>query len=537
MFHLIKDSININQDYSQIELICFSCQRKGHMARDCDKIHFVPDRAEVIKTHLERLKTLRKKFQRNNTRSKFRALANLIHMEQAAQMVQEDYSDFTLSDEELSQDSLDVILEKNLIILPGQELNDLKARKTERRNKSQRYSQQFFMGEMGATSPITVAQRLSQFSHTVREDSEARTSMKITPSDIVFFSIDKVENFEVYYPQFNIRTMIQKFEKDRVQQMLKGTKGGAKMLVLKNFGSMLRDKNRRGTIMPPGSPVYFARSSYEKKQTLQRGRKTLKNHQEMPDTSLKNQMQKALVKAKTLKKQQTLRKTGKTFEEDGFDSNNNYSTPVDSAVEKTPLDIINESFKKRFSSDEATMSRKETHDDKKTLRQKQRVFNFETLSPHTMGQLKLDRSDTQTHSQALPSSTRMLGPPESPAQFPNFPRKSKTKESSKKGTIIQHLLTRQSLEERITLADFAGVGNDEIEHALLHALIKEEYAAANTNAPSSSKSLKKAKKGRAYSLEKLDEMKKAIAKFKMPKILRGLMETGPVNTRTAHFGI
>lgn len=536
MFHFIKDRININEDYTQIEILCFACQRRGHLARDCDKIHFVPDRAEVIKAHIERLKGLQKKFQRNNTRSKFRALSNMAHLEQVAQMVQEDYSDFTLSDEELSQDSLDVILEKNLIILPGQEANDLKVRKTERRNKSQRYSVQIFMGEIaGTTSPITVAQRFSHLSQITKDETEARASMKLTPSEIVYFTIDKVENFEVYYPQFNIRTMIQKFEKERVQQMLKGNKGGARALVLKGFGSLLRDKNRRGTIMPPASPVYFARSSYEKKPTLHRGRKTLKNDQNVVDsTGLKTQMHKAIVRAKTLRKTIHKKGTSKAFEEDGFGSNN-YSTPADS-VDKTPFDMINESLKRKFSSEEGTMSRKETYDDKKTLKQKQRVFNFETLSPHTMGQLKLDRSDTHSHSQVMPSSTRMLGPPESPVTVPNFPRKSKTKDSSKKGTIIQHLLTRHSLDEKITLADFAGVKCEEIEHALLHALIKEEYSLGERA------SSKKARRGRAYSLERLDDMKKAISKFKMPKILKGLMEGGttPVNAsnaKTANFGI
>src|SRR5690242_9284552 len=110
MFHLIKDQIGICKDYSMLEITCYSCNQKGHFSKDCHKIHFIVDRKDTIANYALNQSTFRASYQRND-RAKFSALGSLPLLSEIAEMIQEDYSDYTISDEDLSQDSLDVILE------------------------------------------------------------------------------------------------------------------------------------------------------------------------------------------------------------------------------------------------------------------------------------------------------------------------------------------------------------------------------------------------------------------------------------------
>lgn len=526
MFHFIKDRINISQDMSHIEVTCFSCHTRGHLARDCNQIHYVPQKMEVIQNHLKRQEHFRSKFRRKN-RERFWALTSIPNLSEAAEMMQEDYSDYTISDEELSQDSLDIILERNLIIIPGAEMNDMKTRKVERRNKSNRYSAQQLIGEI-INANSALATRFSYTSQTVTATKEEHLSSKApAQNDLVFFSIDKVENFEVYYPQFNIRTMIQKFEKERLKQILGGSPLGLK--ALKNFGSLLKDANRRGT----RSPVYFA--NLQRKNTPQRKRKSPDKSQEyISYSSLGKQMQQAIIRQKSLKKQSRT----KTFEEDSEEAG---STPVTSnnerpEVEGDPDDPEVQAAlvlkKIQSTKEDGTMSKKELHEDKKTVKSKQQVERMEHLVPKTMTRLKLDHSGTMT--QLLNSSPRLQGVTESPPASPTIKKKS-SQRSSKKGTTINIFHTRNSLDDKLIIEPINMAGTN-MEGVILQAMIKEGIDAGGQGGQSTRR---RRKISRAYSLEKLDEMKKTIHKFMIPKIIKSIVEANsPVSvTKTANFGL
>ncbi len=546
MFHLIKDSINLEQTYTHLEIKCFSCGDKGHLARDCDKIHYVVKKQDIIENFLRKEAIFAKKWRRKR-RPRYSARSNIPKMAETAEMIQEDYSDYTISDEEVSQDSLDEILERNLVVLPRAEITDFNSRKLERKNKSTRYSAIALMGEIITPHYMHHHQpgqtRGSYTSHTgTKEDNmtgpDHRPSTKYMGQglqEFVFFSIDKVENFEVYYPQYNIRTMIQRFEKERFQNMLRGELGGAKAIVLKNFGSLMKRVSQGGT----KSPLFF--SSLQKQTTIQRGKRKQaeKPVDSFAHSGLNKQMQEAITRKKTLNKNNS-RKT-KNFEETSSNYDMALASPeFNNRGGDKVFDFVmdedgdQDTYKNGRREDEATMSRREIFEDRKGGKTKIQITRLGTLKPKTLSQLKMSNSDITSH--ILPSSPsrsdQQLGSIATPSI--NTPAKINSRNSSKKGSLFQLVQTKNSLDEKIPLdvnLQPGGLNNSNLEQQLIYAMVKERAETESLT-----------KFGRSYSLEKFDDVKRQINKLNIPKVVRTLLQPKQVshthvNPKTAHFGI
>lgn len=51
-FCMIKDQIELYNNYNPLKIRCFCCDEIGHLAKDCNYIHFKPDHEKIIKTHV-----------------------------------------------------------------------------------------------------------------------------------------------------------------------------------------------------------------------------------------------------------------------------------------------------------------------------------------------------------------------------------------------------------------------------------------------------------------------------------------------------
>ena len=524
MFHFIKDRINLNGDYSHIELICFSCNNKGHLAKNCHELHYVPKRTQIINIYLMRKEARMQQYKRRN-RPKFKATQNIARLSEIAEMIQEDYSDYTISDEELSQDSLDIVLERNLFIVPGAEKNDLKNRKTERRNKSARYSAQALIGEIiNANNAIGTTNRQSYASQNVTKEEigESRLLTKPGQIDFLFFTVDQVENFEVYYPHYNIKNLVQRLEKEKLQNILKGSLGTAKALVLKNFGSAMKNLNRRGT----RSSMYSTQvlPALQKQETIRGKRKN--QNKESDDRfvhqSLGTQMQQAIVRAKSIKK--SFRQ--KTFGEDqDSDSHQVTDEPERDTTDQNAGNYEEQILKLDPSQDDGTMSKRELKEEGKVAKEKVQLEKLLNLRPRTLSQLKYENSGMTSH--VLPSSYRMTDRTEQIDSMLKITKKVNGQDSlRKRGTALHKFQTKNSLDKELLIDPSQPIPAN-LENAILRAMIRQGQVRHDGNSK---------RRSRPLSVEKIDDMKRAIHKFEIPKIVRNLLESPIKTTKTANFG-
>jgi len=181
--------------------------------------------------------------------------------------------------------------------------------------------------------------------------------------EFIFFSIDKVENFELYYPQNNIIKQITEFEKIRFERLLESRQGAAKALVIRNFGSML--KSNKG---PHKSPLFYANLS--KERIIQRGRKKTV-HQNAPMQRLKTLMENAIIDKKKNKK-----KKNKLYS--GFGGGSSYTSEQSDFFGRNDTE----------SSEELPLTKPSTlpkggslEEDEATLSRSERIFERRTTNP------------------------------------------------------------------------------------------------------------------------------------------------------------
>ena len=81
-FCMIQDQIVFYENYFPLKVRCFSCNQIGHIAHQCQLIHFIPDKEKVIKKHnyyLDQERTVN--FNRKMRKQK--AFQNKYHLEEA----------------------------------------------------------------------------------------------------------------------------------------------------------------------------------------------------------------------------------------------------------------------------------------------------------------------------------------------------------------------------------------------------------------------------------------------------------------------
>jgi len=504
MFHFIKDNINLYQDFSQLQLECYFCNSVNHIGRNCNEAHFKPNKEEVIKDYLAKEKAKMKKFKRR-TFERFNPRENLKELTSTAIMIQEDYNDYTLSDEDLSQDSLDNILERNLFLIPGAEMHDIKHRKMDRKRKSTRMSQNLMFEQLNALNDI-IGRRGSQITSNVNQQDVQQDPMVIKSNgEFIFFSIDKVENFELYYPQNNIIKIITEFERSRFERLLESRQGAAKALVIRNFGSML--KSNKG---PHKSPLFYANLS--KERIIQRGRKKTKVMQNVPMQRLKTLMENAISDKKKGKKKKTkLYPNGFpndfTSDTDDFYSRRDSDSSVDAQGQITVL-----AKPGTLEDDEATITKSERMVERRQTNPSLFMNKLGSLTPKMMNKMASDAGKLESRASSI----------DTPLRSPNVKDKDSEHEKDKISPPPQGR-TAIVPQDKNTM-----------KNMLMEMLLEKP--------PSSRRSSRKSDGGRreSRSVSKLDEMDKLIDKLEekvdMSQLFQKMVERKLSKTLTAHFG-
>lgn len=274
MYTMIKDSINLYNSYQYLNIKCYSCGSRDHIAINCHKVHFKFNHQKIIARYLLLEKRLRETFIRNR-RKKWRALEDLETIQEAAgqhQLIQQNELYFDNPDENTegeqaevrSYSSIDDVMDRNLydlqplvcatdsVHLRIYNFNDPEDMTVDHsissstfqkppkriRNHKKKKTQAVKVGEVEAF----VAMNYDRYYHNI--------------------SLDRIKNFEVYNPNNNIIKLMVDFEKVRLQKIIEmrlGVGTGAHhltKLLIKGFKAHQKMNHKNPTV----SSVSSARS-------------------------------------------------------------------------------------------------------------------------------------------------------------------------------------------------------------------------------------------------------------------------------------
>mmetsp|Transcript_12944 Transcript_12944/g.11072 ORF Transcript_12944/g.11072 Transcript_12944/m.11072 type:complete len:146 (-) Transcript_12944:1217-1654(-) len=87
-YHQLKDTINIYNDYSSLNMVCYSCGSKSHLVKNCEVIHYVVNKEKCLTSYRTRKTHFQKSFVRRRNRGT-KAVNRLETMMQSANKIQE----------------------------------------------------------------------------------------------------------------------------------------------------------------------------------------------------------------------------------------------------------------------------------------------------------------------------------------------------------------------------------------------------------------------------------------------------------------
>jgi hypothetical protein len=82
---MIKDKVELSNDFSSINKKCFGCRQFNHIIEECPKVHYIPNTERILKSylwpskHIERSNYIRKRKKINS----FKIHKSLLYLEKS----------------------------------------------------------------------------------------------------------------------------------------------------------------------------------------------------------------------------------------------------------------------------------------------------------------------------------------------------------------------------------------------------------------------------------------------------------------------
>lgn len=84
IYFQIKDSIELNRDYSILDISCYSCGKSDHLIHECPFIHYVMRPDELLRRNRKKEMFFGKQFKRNKGRNKYNARGHFVLIESSS---------------------------------------------------------------------------------------------------------------------------------------------------------------------------------------------------------------------------------------------------------------------------------------------------------------------------------------------------------------------------------------------------------------------------------------------------------------------
>ena len=250
---MIRDSINLYKNTKYLSVPCNSCDSVNHIISECPDLHITIDPEKVIKAYIEEEREFKRNFLRRY-KPRFSPLKNLEQLQEVASEVQLGHQNEGQEDFEFDQDedqkigsysSLDEVLDRKIYDpKPIDYVEDTTHIK--------------FLDVSDTMKHVSVATLIHVPASKKNWEKVGEIETFVRNSYDPFYcnlNLDKVKNFEVYYPNNNITKLAVEFEKIRLEKIVHKRLGkNANHIVSKLLvkGFRMNEKKKSNILSPMG---------------------------------------------------------------------------------------------------------------------------------------------------------------------------------------------------------------------------------------------------------------------------------------------
>jgi len=218
---MMSDSINLYGSYQYLNIRCYGCGSKNHIALTCPVIHGKFNKQQVISNYLQEQYEFQRNFKRSTKRRRFHAMRDMDLLQEAVSQIQINLQNELNFDEEEQLNMLDEYYSETDEILD----NNI-------------YDPQpiIYYDESGVERYFDPDNNKYWQKKLYRKPTLSKGDKRKADAIDLFIqknydpyyksvNIDKVHNFEVYYPINNITKLITEFERIRMEKILQNRVG------------------------------------------------------------------------------------------------------------------------------------------------------------------------------------------------------------------------------------------------------------------------------------------------------------------------
>ena len=231
---MIKEKLLLYNNYSSINKNCFCCKQYTHIIEECPKLHFVPNIEKIIKKFNFPKSNTRLQFDRHRKKSNVFSFFNKKSFPAA---VSKTIIEEPISPEE-NKSNLEILEDNNDI----NEINKINENVERIKEEISPFNNNFSESNKSSDfkTKVLFLQKSSQKSFNPTSSSNTERKLENNSKSEVFkefelkneFEIDRVCNFEKYFPEGNINTILKNLsEIVEIQQIIKKK-------YLKRFGKL-----------------------------------------------------------------------------------------------------------------------------------------------------------------------------------------------------------------------------------------------------------------------------------------------------------
>ena len=204
-FHMIKDKTNLYEDYMPLKTVCQICEQRLHLSYKCPRVHYIPDREAIIRTHILEQQEFNRTFIRRSKREA-NVWQTLSKLQDSGERICSNYASIISKEGPLSRRYFK-FTHSEVSEADMHQVTSLSLRRGDLASKPSLYNMTYQeLYSLGEESPGKFGERSHRSPKIIRNQPRSFRDLDLEDKE----EFDKAKNYQIYFTHNNLAKLIER---------------------------------------------------------------------------------------------------------------------------------------------------------------------------------------------------------------------------------------------------------------------------------------------------------------------------------------